>query len=344
MKLNRNLSNYIQRTMMLAVAVLVTALYSCDSVIYEEEGDCNYYVHFKYDYNMKWADAFAHEVHGVTLYVLDKAGNVVWQKTEKGDALAQEGYCIRVDVDPGEYDFIAWCGVEEEPTSFTIPNASVKTGLTATLGREHDADGSAHIRTDIDRLYYGHLENVTLGLDRCDVTIPLMKDTNNIRITLQHLSGEPVSEDQFTYSITDANGSLNWDNEVLDDETIEYHAWHVSAGTAETESSAVSETRTQSNFSMALAEFTVSRLMADHAPNARLIVRRSDNGEEIININLIDALLLVKGYYNRDMSDQEYLDRQDEYSLTFFLDEGFRWMNAYIYINSWRVVLQNHEL
>lgn len=174
-----------------------------------------------------------------------------------------------------------------------------------------------------------------------------MKNTNNLRIILQHLSGEPVPEDMFTYSIIDDNGSLDWDNSVLPDETITYHAWHVGSGTAVTDPEPPVQdntTKVQSAFSTALAEFTVSRLMADHAPETRLVVRRAEDGEEIININLIDALLLVKGYYNRNMSDQEYLDRNDEYSLTFFLDEGFRWMNAYIYINSWRVVLQNTSL
>ena len=55
-------------------------------------------------------------------------------------------------------------------------------------------------------------------------------------------------------------------------------------------------------------------------------------------------MLLVKGHHNRAMSDQEYLDRQDEYNLVFFLDEGDRWINTTIYINSWQVVLQDTEL
>lgn len=347
MELKEKISKCLQRTLMLAVAALSVMLCSCDSVIYDEEDDCGYYVHFKYDYNMKWADAFAHEVHSVTLYVIDKQGNIVWHKTESGDALALEGYCMVVDVKPGEYDFIAWCGVEN-PVSFDIPDTIEKTGLTATLKREHGQNGSAHIRTDIDRLYYGHIENVTLADDRADITVPLIKDTNSLRVTLQHLSGELIDKDLFTYTVTDDNGSLDWDNAVLTDETINYHAWLVSSGTASTEPLQAPErtegTRVQSVYSTTVAEFTLCRLMADHAPDTRLIIRRADNGETIVNINLIDALLLVKGYYNRDMSDQEYLDRQDEYSLTFFLDEGFRWINSYIYINSWRVVLQNQDL
>jgi hypothetical protein len=82
--------------------------------------------------------------------------------------------------------------------------------------------------------------------------------------------------------------------------------------------------------------------MADHAP--RLSVVNTETGETIINIPLLDYIQLVKGYENRDMSMQEYLDRQDEYNMVFFIDERDNWMQAYIYINSWKVVLQSHAL
>ena len=44
------------------------------------------------------------------------------------------------------------------------------------------------------------------------------------------------------------------------------------------------------------------------------------------------------------MSDHEYLDRQDEYNMTFFLDEQNQWINSVILINSWRVVLSNVDV
>ncbi|MEE0863542.1 MAG: FimB/Mfa2 family fimbrial subunit [Alistipes sp.] len=43
------------------------------------------------------------------------------------------------------------------------------------------------------------------------------------------------------------------------------------------------------------------------------------------------------------MGDQEYLDRQDEYPMTLFLDEG-AWGRSQIIINGWRVVINNTEL
>ncbi|MEE0235701.1 MAG: FimB/Mfa2 family fimbrial subunit, partial [Bacteroidales bacterium] len=45
---------------------------SCvNGLIFEGEGDCGVYyrIRFKYDYNIKFADAFANEVNSVALYV-----------------------------------------------------------------------------------------------------------------------------------------------------------------------------------------------------------------------------------------------------------------------------------
>lgn len=341
MRLIDNITRRVRFAALPLATLLAGTFASCDSVIYDYEGDCDYYVHFTYDYNMKRADAFPHEVRSVTLCLSDSEGRVVWSKTESGEALSRAGYAMRVDVDPGLYDMTAWCGVAD-PTSFRIPQSATRQGLTATLAREYDSEKRAHVRGEVDRLYYGRLDGQTLGHDRYHFTVPLMKDTNDIRVVLQHLSGELVPDDMFTYTITDCNGALDWDNRPLEDDVLTYHAWHVGSGVADIvpPQDAVQD-RTRTAFSTAVAEFTVSRLMKEHAPDARLVIRRADTGETVIDINLIDALLLVKGHYNREMSDQEYLDRQDEYALTFFLDEGFRWIDTYIYVNSWLVVRQD---
>lgn len=57
---------------------LGSAVVSCDSILGEEEVDCSveYRVKFKYDYNMKYADAFSREVGTVTLYAFDDNGKL----------------------------------------------------------------------------------------------------------------------------------------------------------------------------------------------------------------------------------------------------------------------------
>ena len=295
----------------------------------------HYHVKFRYDMNMKFADAFAHEVNSVTLYVLDEQNNVVWQGSEHGEALAQEGYAMEVDVAPGSYSLLAWCGLAGG-NSFAVPVSSRKEDLICSLKREHKLDGTAYVKEDLNRLYHGYLEKQTFSSEEGTHTfvVPLVKNTNNIRVVLQHLSGEPVDKDKFTFSITDENGVMNWDNKLLSDEPVTYYAWHTDSGTAGIDDV---DSRTVSSFSAAIAELTTARLVKEKAPRLKVT---NDKGETVFSIPLIDYALLVKGEYNRRMDDQEYLDRQDEYNMVFFLDEGDRWMDAYIYINSWKVVLQ----
>ncbi len=303
---------------------------------------------------MKYADAFAHEVESVTLYVLDENGNVVWQRTESGEALASEDYAMTVDIDPGTYDLLAWCGTTDK-ASFVIPESTTREGLTCTMERERDDAGSAFVRDDLDRLFHGYLEKQTFADTEgvYTITMPLKKDTNNIRVVLAHLStGEDamMTESKFEFTITDTNGAMNWDNELLEDEKITYRAWHIDAGSAEfdneTDDDAETEsTRTEAQFyNTVVAELTVPRLMMENKTTARLTVRNTETGKTVLSIRLIDALLLFKGFYNRPMSEQEYLDRQDDYPLTFILDDGYRWTDANICINSWRVVYREYGI
>lgn len=52
--------------------------------------------------------------------------------------------------------------------------------------------------------------------------------------------------------------------------------------------------------------------------NYRLIVRHKDWKNDVLNVNLNQYLLLTQ-MEGHDIPAQEYLDRQDEYSIVFFL-------------------------
>ena len=64
-----------------------------------------------------------------------------------------------------------------------------------------------------------------------------------------------------------------------------------------------------------------------------------------LKTNLIDYALLAKDYYEEayghEMSDPEFLDREDDYVFTLFLDKNNKWSQTSIYIHSWRVVLHH---
>ncbi|MCD8266137.1 MAG: FimB/Mfa2 family fimbrial subunit [Prevotellaceae bacterium] len=345
------------------------AMSSCNDLIYDDENDncslrdtigsdtdtigskidtiVSYKVRFTYYYNMKYADAFAHEVSYVTLYVLDTDGNVVWQKTEEGDALAEEGYMMDVDVAPGTYNLLVWAGTKDLG-SFYIPESTLATDLTCTLNHSYSTDGQAYVDTDLDRLFHGWLADAEFPDEAGEhvITVDLVKDTNIFHVVLQHTSGSSVDVNKFTFTITDDNGSMDWDNSLLDDERMTYYAWYTYQGEAEIylgdEDDEETGDETRATFGAALAELTTARLVKGHSP--RLTVTNNETGKTVFSIPIIDYALLVKGYENREMSDQEYLDRQDEYDMVFFLDEGEQWEDSHIYINSWEVVLQDKTL
>lgn len=70
----------------LTVLALAFSLSSCNTID-DDYSECviTYEVRFRYDYNMKWADAFAHEVHAVALYAFDDEGRLVHTVTDTGE-------------------------------------------------------------------------------------------------------------------------------------------------------------------------------------------------------------------------------------------------------------------
>ena len=345
MKILANLEK--MRMWSLSLAVLGMTMVSCSTILNEEMVDCSveYRVKFKYDHNMKFADAFANEVRSVTLYAFDQNGNFVYQRTEQGDILGEDGYTMPVEVEAGDYRFVTWAGLEGEE-SFSVPvltpGVSTIDELTCRMNRiSTRTDGTAIVNEDLKPLWHGEVTQHSFTSRAAmvqELTIPLVKNTNNVRIVLQHLSGSPVEVDKFTFTITDENGWMDYDNSLIDDEQLTYYAWRTDDGIAELNADG---SRAQTSIGVAIAELTVGRLVVENTP---ILTITNDMGEKVLSIPLIDYALLVKGHYNRNIDDQEYLYRQDEYDMTFFLDENNQWGNSFIYINSWKVVLHNADL
>ena len=319
---------------------------SCENgLIFEGEGDCGIYyrIRFKYDYNIKFADAFANEVNSVALYVFDENDILVEEiATTDKDALSSGTFEIPIELEPGSYTLLAWGGLMDEESFDML--ADTNTGVTkledlqVRMHRQYE-DGKAKVSEDLLPLYHG-----SMSLEVKDVpgtyteTMSLMKNTNVIRVLLHEISGHDIDAEKFIFEINDDNGLYGWDNALLDDEMITYSAWSQSTGTADMSDV---EVKAVTSATVALAELTIGRMRAGDSPV--LHIKSRETGEDVFRIPVADYALLVKGNYREKMGDQEYLDRQDEYTMTFFLDEG-EWVSSVIYINSWRVVLNNTEL
>lgn len=333
------------------LAVLAGTIASCDSILDYDEGDCTveYRIKFKYDYNMKFADAFANEVNTVTLYAFDDDGNFVYQRTEAGDPLKESDYSMKVDIEPGDYHLVAWAGLDDK--SFAIPlmtlDRSTIDELTVKTNREaatRASDGSYIVTGDNHKLSaLWHAESTKVALTRSGggqsqvITLSLTKNTNNIRIILQQSGSKAINVDDFEFSITDDNGWMDSHNNLLEDDMLKYLPFYHTSGVVEEESSTRADSE-EPVISVAVAQITTARLMADK--KAILRITNKETGQAVLAIPLIEYLLLTKSQ-EHVIDDQEYLDRQDEYSMTFFLDENSTWMKTTIIINGWTIRLND---
>lgn len=338
--------NNIKHIIWAAVTLLLCA--SC-SMMTEEEPDCNPYfkVKFIFDRNMLYADAFSSQVEEVDLYIFNSDGNLVWKGHEEGAALKDEEYMMDLPVSPGKYRMLAWCRKRHENASdFILDETSSllrPEDYKMRLDRRYDGS-TAHSSTDLHALFHGSLTNVELpdSWGTHVVKMPLTKNTNTLRIMLVHLSGKEIKEGDFDFKITDSNGYLDHDNTILDDEPVEYRPWIKQEGLAQTVLPVNNESRATTQVHSLMAEMTTSRLQTCRQP--MLTVTRKTDNENVINIPLLDYLMKVKGEYHKKMTDDEYLDRQDEYTMTFFMNEDGSWYKAVMDILSWRVVLQGEDL
>lgn len=336
------------------VSVGLLALASCQSWIYEDEGDCTvrYRLRFRYEMNLKWADAFANEVTSVHLYAFDRDGILVWQQSERIAAATAGDYSMELGLAAGDYRLLAWCGLVNDGAageSFTVPEAvegqTRIEELQCSLSRLRDRDG-AYSKDRLYRLFHGTME-VSLPDSQdgrtYDYTMYLTKDTNHVRVILQHLSGKDVDADQFTFRIHDDNGLMAHDNSLVTDETIGYRPWATRSGQA---SIGKDDTRAIISVNGAIADFTVGRLTEEH--RHRMLLTISSDGHTVATIPVIDYALLAREYYQEEygheMSEQEFLDREDDYVLTLFLDENNEWISSQILIHAWRIVPSNVEI
>ena len=174
-------------------------------------------------------------------------------------------------------------------------------------------------------------------------TVSLIRNTKHLNISLRELdTPENVDADNYEVFILDANGDVDYENTVVTptDSLIyrPYEQWTTTfdaGGTIGVERSAH-------------YDLMFNRLMYNTTPddNAVLCIRRKSDGKEVAVINL--PYILCEGRMAWEIYNyrpQEYLDREYDYRLEFFL-RGDRWEYVSICIDvlSWAKRIQRVSL
>ena len=285
---------------------------SCDS-FNEDLPECRLSVKFKYDYNMEFADAFHAQVDKVELYVFDKNGKYLFKQAEEGSALSTGNYLMEVELPVGQYQFMAWAGARDsyDITSLT-PGVSTLTDLKLKLKRE----ASLIINKRMETLWYGEVINVNFdGTVHQTETINLIRDTKIVRFGFQSYTGSwTLDMNDYDYEIIESNGHLGHDNSLLDDDVLSFRPYYME----------------QKDPATAYVDMNTMRLMEDR--KTRLVLTEKASGKRVFDINLIDYLAMTNAE-GKNLSTQEYLDRQSNYHIIFFLSES--WLAVQIVVNGW---------
>ena len=173
-------------------------------------------------------------------------------------------------------------------------------------------------------------------------TVSLIRDTNHLNISLRELDNpENVNAGDYEVFILDANGDVDYQNRVVTktDSLVyrPYAAWTTTfdaGGTTGVERSAH-------------YDLMFNRLMYNTTPdkNAVLCIRKKSDGKDVAVINL--PYILCEGrmaYEINNYQPQEYLDREYDYRLEFFL-RGDRWQYVSVCVDvlSWAKRIQYLE-
>ena len=212
-------------------------------------------------------------------------------------------------------------------------------------------------------------------------TVSLIRDTKHLNITLRHVDDpETVFATDYDVRIIDNNAHVahdntvlthdsvrytpyaSWTSRLLDNNKVEIETIHMgnpgqyqAPGIAESgEGRAEGLTRDLEDADPAkvlqrTAHYNVmfNRLMLDDQDidnNASLEIRNKNTGDLVAHVNLPYILSVGRQAYEiQNYGHQEYLDREHDYHLDFFL-KGSTWIAVEIHVLSWAKRIQNVEL
>lgn len=332
---------------------------SCDNhLVYEDEGDCTPKVQFVFKkhrqalqaINGRATDAFYSTVGSIHLFIYNiETGELVLDKTEKTQNLksaselnlgANNDKCyMSIDIAPGKYRIVAWCGLDEnnQNNAFSLSKGNTRAPYTECSVKRSEQTGQPLHTEKYESLYHGMVSEVEISYYPNGQIIPLelTKDNNDIAVWVQHTS-QTFAEGDYEVVYTDANGSMRFeDNTVTAGSPLEYRPYATSLLTANTEYNG-SEMETGA----LVAHISTARLMEAHKDDAKIEVRTKE-GQTVFSIPFIKYVLQLQTFTN---DGQYYLDCEDTYNCSFYLTgESDTWMPACIIINNWVVVPEQNS-
>lgn len=309
-------------------------------------------VDFVYDYNTKAADLFNEDAGAVTLYVYDGEGHLVKEQTRTQLPGSDNGR-MELELVPGDYNVYALAHAHDGgfDGALGLPGAKFRLADLSSVHPENDVvvaidhnNGLVeHGNVMLDVVWatlapqklsvpeVGEPEEGDVQMPDIEVhaTVPLMRMTKHLTVTLWQ-SDFPSAIDPAFYDVTlefpKGNGHFNLVGTLLGSQPITYSPF-----ATRTVTKTISGTPTK----CLELEFGLSRLMV--GDGARLVVKNRLTGQQSVISDLCKNLAVGRGAFDTfNWSEQEYLDREHEYSLDVCYDGIIpKWIQINVEILGW---------
>ena len=321
------------RSFLLHIICIVALFSSCDWVN-DDLSDCptGTWLKISYTYNILNVDAASTQVGDITILAFDKNDKYV-DRLDVDSITLHQGYCmVRLPFPEETYHLLIWGGISGY--QYQLPNLKAGQTERKSLNISLACDNKNQFNRKLNALFHSSLENITISEEYQVITAGLVKNTNYFSCILQDENNLPLRQEDFAFTLESTNGVIDYTNTPVGTTPTCYLPYRQ-------ELSLTSE-----QIPIIHARLNTLRIMK--GDDTTLSIKHTLSGKTILHLPLTQYLLLSKNYPNNigDISDQEYLDREDSYTLMFFIqssDTGIPRIPT-MKVNDWIIRLNDSEL
>ncbi len=291
----------------------------------DDRDDCpsGFWLQLHYSYNILDVDAAQKYVKEVSVYVYDASGNYVKRIDASQALLEANGHRVQVEGLPeGDYHFLVWSGAGSADYSLNGASDSIPAFRLSLAAKNESSK-------ELTDLYYGLLEKTHFSGDYAVHDVYMMKNTNKLAcLVVAPQSVKELKAEDFTMTLVSANDTVDAYNKLRSSQAVTYKPYLRDVVTI----------NDADYGELKGVRFGLSTLRMMTDTDCRLIMTNSE-GSNIFNISLpecIGTLGTLHTQLGRTLSVQEYLDRQDFYTIIFYLSEDASALLE-MRVNSWRV-------
>ncbi len=297
--------------------LLCIFLVSCEWVN-DDYSDCptGTWLHFSYTYNILDVDAAYNLVDDLYIFIFDDNEKYVGMQEVDSLQFQQNSAMVEINQPQGEYKILVWGGLSD--SNYTLSNLiegeTLYEDVVLSLSKSAEADENLNL---LSYLFHCNLDYIAVTDYYNVIEAPLVKNNNHFSIIIQDESNSGLSIGDLGIVIRSDNGAIDYGNNIIEGSYVNYTPYKQFASEV-TNSTSDSIDEISSVFT---SYINTLRLFDDDDTSLSIVYTATD--ERVVDISLTQYLLLTRGYYNSDtMGDQEYLDRQDSYSLIFYFEDS----------------------